>query len=34
MSLCDIPAICALARARGVPVCVDNTFLGPYLQAK
>ena len=28
----DIEAICAMARARGALVCVDNTFATPFLQ--
>jgi len=31
--MADIGAICALARPRGVPVAVDNTFASPYLCA-
>src|SRR3569832_2247661 len=32
LHLADIAAISALARARGVPVVVDNTFASPMLQ--
>jgi methionine-gamma-lyase len=32
IGISDIPAICAIARERGIPVCVDNTFCSPYLQ--
>jgi len=32
-AMADIGAICALARPRGVPVAVDNTFASPYLCA-
>jgi cystathionine beta-lyase len=28
----DIRAVCAMAHARGATVCVDNTFMSPYLQ--
>ncbi len=28
----DIPAVCELAHAHGARVCVDNTFMSPYLQ--
>jgi cystathionine beta-lyase/cystathionine gamma-synthase len=32
LRLVDIAAITALARAKGIPSCVDNTFASPYLQ--
>ena len=32
IGICDIPAICNLAREHNIPVCVDNTFCSPYLQ--
>jgi cystathionine beta-lyase/cystathionine gamma-synthase len=32
LKLCDIPAIAAVARHRGVRLAVDNTFLTPVLQ--
>src|SRR5688572_14480681 len=32
LKLVDIAAICADAKARGVPVAVDNTFATPFLQ--
>ncbi len=32
LRLTDIAAVCALARARGILSCADNTFLSPYLQ--
>jgi methionine-gamma-lyase len=32
MGISDIPAICELAHAHNIPVCVDNTFCSPYLQ--
>lgn len=32
IGICDIPAICSLAKEHGIPVCVDNTFCSPYLQ--
>ena len=32
MQVCDISGIAKLARAKGVKVCVDNTFLTPYWQ--
>jgi cystathionine gamma-lyase len=32
LKITDIRAASALARARGVPVLVDNTFASPYLQ--
>jgi len=32
MSLCDIPAIAAIAKAGGALVVVDNTFATPYFQ--
>jgi len=32
VSVSDIPAISKLAKGHGIPVCVDNTFCGPYLQ--
>lgn len=32
LRLVDIAAITAMARAKGVPSCVDNTFASPYLQ--
>jgi cystathionine beta-lyase/cystathionine gamma-synthase len=32
LKLCDIAAVAALARARGLTLVVDNTFATPYLQ--
>ena len=32
MRLVDIAAVAALARRRGIPVAVDNTYCTPYLQ--
>ncbi len=32
LNLVDIEALCAVARRKGVMVCVDNTFASPYLQ--
>ncbi len=32
LNVIDIEAICAVARDKGVMVCVDNTFATPYLQ--
>ncbi len=32
LNIVDIAAICAVAKERGVMVCVDNTFASPYLQ--
>lgn len=32
LRLVDIAAISAIARAKNVPACVDNTFASPYLQ--
>lgn len=32
VTISDIPEICKLAKSKGIPVCVDNTFLGPALQ--
>lgn len=32
IGISDIPAICAIAKEHGIPVCVDNTFCSPYLQ--
>jgi len=32
VSVSDIPAIAKLGKEHGIPVCVDNTFCGPYLQ--
>lgn len=32
IGICDIPAICSIAREHNIPVCVDNTFCSPYLQ--
>jgi cystathionine gamma-synthase len=32
MDISDLPALCAGARAAGVPVAVDNTFATPLLQ--
>ncbi|MGH2735379.1 MAG: trans-sulfuration enzyme family protein, partial [Actinomycetota bacterium] len=32
LAIADLPALCAGARALGVPVCVDNTFATPLLQ--
>jgi cystathionine beta-lyase/cystathionine gamma-synthase len=33
MSLTDIAAVCKIARAHGVEVSVDNTFMSPVLQS-
>jgi cystathionine beta-lyase/cystathionine gamma-synthase len=32
LNIVDIAAVCAIARARGILTCVDNTFASPYLQ--
>jgi cystathionine beta-lyase/cystathionine gamma-synthase len=32
LNIVDIEAVSALARRRGILVCVDNTFASPYLQ--
>lgn len=32
LKLVDIEAICKFAKAKGIMVCVDNTFASPYLQ--
>ncbi len=32
MKLCDIKAICEIAREKNIKVVVDNTFMSPYLQ--
>ena len=32
IGICDIPAICNVAKEHHIPVCVDNTFCSPYLQ--
>jgi cystathionine gamma-lyase len=32
LNIVDIQALCAIARAKGVMTCVDNTFASPYLQ--
>ncbi len=32
LKICDIRAICEIAHARGIKVCVDNTFMSPYFQ--
>jgi cystathionine beta-lyase/cystathionine gamma-synthase len=32
MNITDIAAVCSLAKAQSVMVCVDNTFASPYLQ--
>ena len=32
LKVIDIAAVSAIAKARGIPVCVDNTFATPYLQ--
>lgn len=32
MNITDISAVAALAKKRGILVCVDNTFASPYLQ--
>lgn len=32
LQVLDIPALCAIGRKHGIPVCVDNTFASPYLQ--
>lgn len=32
LKIVDIEAVCKIARARGILVCVDNTFASPYLQ--
>lgn len=32
MGITDLKAVCDLAKAHNIPVCVDNTFCSPYLQ--
>src|SRR5574341_1182888 len=32
MKLCDIRAICEIAKEQDIPVAVDNTFMSPYFQ--
>ncbi len=32
LNIIDIEAVCQLAKAHGIKVCVDNTFASPYLQ--
>jgi cystathionine beta-lyase len=32
LKVSDLPALCALARGRGIITIVDNTFMTPYLQ--
>ncbi len=32
LNIIDIEAICQIAHAKGILVCVDNTFASPYLQ--
>jgi len=32
MGICDIKAICDIAKKHHIKVCVDNTFCSPYLQ--
>lgn len=32
LNIVDIKAICAVAKAKGILTCVDNTFASPYLQ--
>ena len=32
LNVIDIQAVCAIAKAKGVLTCVDNTFASPYLQ--
>ncbi len=32
LNIIDIKAICSLAKAHNIMVCVDNTFASPYLQ--
>jgi methionine-gamma-lyase len=32
MDIQDISAVSEIAKARGIPLCVDNTFCSPYLQ--
>ncbi len=32
LKISDIRAICEIAHERGIPVCVDNTFMSPYFQ--
>jgi len=32
MNICDIEAVCNLAKPQKIKVCVDNTFASPYLQ--
>jgi methionine-gamma-lyase len=32
MGICDIKAICEVAKRHNITVCVDNTFCSPYLQ--
>ena len=32
LKLCDIQAICTLAKSKNITVAVDNTFMSPYFQ--
>ncbi|MCB0804568.1 MAG: aminotransferase class I/II-fold pyridoxal phosphate-dependent enzyme [Bacteroidales bacterium] len=32
IGITDIQAVCEIAHAHNIPVCVDNTFCSPYLQ--
>jgi cystathionine beta-lyase/cystathionine gamma-synthase len=32
MNICDMGAICSIAKKNNILVCVDNTFASPYLQ--
>ena len=32
LNIIDIEAVCAIAKEKGILVCVDNTFASPYLQ--
>jgi len=32
IGICDIKAICEIAKQHNIKVCVDNTFCSPYLQ--
>ena len=32
IGICDIKAICEIAKRHNIKVCVDNTFCSPYLQ--
>jgi len=32
IGICDIQAICEVAKQHNITVCVDNTFCSPYLQ--